>query len=114
MKWILGGSVLGVAALVASGRLPLMWVVYCVAVLFIAVGLALAWAYFRRKHPGLLIMGVTYVASAILAMWIREWWPLAGGYALVWGMRAMGLEPPVETLPGAPSATPTAEVEKKT
>ena len=113
MKWILGGLVLGVAASVASGRVPVMWVVYCFGVLFILVGLALFWAFIHRKHQGLLIMGATYIGSAVLAMVIHEWWPLAGGYALVWGMRAMGLEPPVEAPPAAPPATPAAEADKK-
>jgi hypothetical protein len=90
-----------------------MWVVYCFAALFSAVGLALIFAFFRRKHHGLLLMGITYVASAILAIVIRQWWPLAGGYALVWGMRAMGLEPPVENVPGLQPPAPAPEADKK-
>ena len=115
MKLIVGLVLVGIVAYLASGRMSIVCVVYCFSALFTAVGLALIVAYFRRKHGGLLIMGVTYVASAILAMLMLKWWPLAGGYALVWAMRSMGLEPPVEDLPGiqkAKAAPPSANEEK--
>ena len=69
------------------------WIIYVFAFLFIAMGLAVFYAYSRNKHNGLLLMGATYTASAILALVIMEWWPLVAGFALVWIMRAMGMEP---------------------
>lgn len=75
------------------------WIIYVFAILFIVMGLALFFAYSRRKHNGLLLFGVTYTASAILAVVIMEWWPLVAGFAIVWIMRAMGLEPEPEQPP---------------
>jgi hypothetical protein len=31
----------------------------------------------------------------LLALWNVHWWPLAAGFALVWAMRLLGMEPPV-------------------
>jgi len=72
------------------------WVIYIFAVLFLAMGLAVFFAYSRSKHNGLLLMGFTYSASAILALVLMQWWPLVAGFALVWIMRAMGMEPELE------------------
>jgi hypothetical protein len=113
MKWLIGGLVLGVVWAVASGRVPIVWVVYCFAVLFLSMGLAVFFAFMRNRHYGLLTMGITYTAAAILAIVTREWWPLVAGFALVWALRMMGMEPEPESLPDAQAPTSTGEGEKK-
>lgn len=100
MKWIVGGLLLAVVASVVSGRVPVVWVVYSFAVLFISMGLALFFAFSRNKHYGLLVLGITYASSAILAIVTKEWWPLVAGFALAWALRMMGMEPKAEELPG--------------
>ena len=97
MKWIIGGLLLAVGGAVYSGRVPIVWVVYCFAALFASLGAALLFAYTRNKHPGLLLMGITYFITALASVVLEHWWPLLAGFAALWAFRAMGMEPPAET-----------------
>lgn len=106
MKWVLGGLFLAVVASVMSGRVPVSWVVYSFGALFIFMGLALFFAFTRNKHHGLLLLGITYVAAAIAAITLTEWWPLVAGFVIAWVMRAMGIEPTPAELPDAQAQTP--------
>ncbi len=114
MKWIIGGLLLAVVASVASGRVPLGWIVYCFAALFASMGLALFFAFYRSRHYGLLLLGCTYVSAALLAVVLTDWWPLVGGFAVAWVLRAMGVEPPAEpAAPEAMQAAPSAPADEK-
>jgi hypothetical protein len=68
-------------------------VIYIVAGLFIVLTLALLFAYYRTRQPGLVLISSTYGSAAVLALMSMEWWPLAAGFALAWVLRLMGLEP---------------------
>jgi hypothetical protein len=105
MKWIFGAIIVGFAAAVVSGRIPVTWLINSFSIVFIVVAFALSFAYSRSKHMGLLLMGSSYGVAAGLSLFLNEWWPLAGGYAAVWAMRAMGLEPAPEGAPVESSAT---------
>lgn len=70
-------------------------VIYIISSLFILLAVALSFGYRRTQHAGLFLMAIVYGASAALALWKMHWWPLAAGFALVWIMRLMGMEPPV-------------------
>lgn len=108
MNWVGLAVLIGLVLAVATGHVPAIWVVYVLSVIFILMALALAFAYWRTRHHGLLLMGLAYGASAVLAVVIEDWWPLAGGFAIVWALRAMGLDPGPETAPSARSqATPS-------
>ncbi|MBI2296217.1 MAG: hypothetical protein HYU76_09350 [Betaproteobacteria bacterium] len=61
--------------------------------LFIVLCVAMLFAYARGGHFGVFLMGLTYGAAAAGALWLNDWWPLAGGFALVWLYRWLGLEP---------------------
>ena len=74
--------------------------IYIIAALFIVLCVALLFGYRRTQHAGLLLMSIIYGASAVLALWKLHWWPLAAGFALVWAMRLLGMEPPVPKIPG--------------
>jgi hypothetical protein len=113
MKWIVGSVLLAVVAALASGRVPMLWAVYCFSGLFVSMGLALFFAFARNRHYGLLVLGITYVSSAILAIVIREWWPLVAGFALAWALRAMGMEPTPDELPGAQAPAQAPEGDRK-
>ena len=104
MKWIFGGALLAVVGAVYSGRVPVVWVVYSFALMFGCWGLALYFAYTRSKHSGLLLLGITFFAAAVLAAYMAHWWPLVAGFAIAWVLRARGMDPPAETV------TPTADV----
>jgi hypothetical protein len=94
MKWVIGGLLLGVGGAVYSGRVPLEWVVYSFALMYGCWGLALGFAFTRTKHHGLLLLGITFIASGILAVVMTHWWPLVAGFAVAWVLRAMGMDPP--------------------
>jgi hypothetical protein len=68
-------------------------VIYLFSGLFVVLAVALLFAYYRTRHGGLLLMCTTYAAAAVLALMHMHWWPLALGYALVWVLRLMGLDP---------------------
>ncbi len=94
MKWIVGGLILAVVASVVSGRVPVAWVVYSFALMFGCWGLALFFAYSRTKHHGLLLLGITFLASGVAAAALTHWWPLVAGFAASWALRGMGMDPP--------------------
>ena len=68
-------------------------IIYVFAALFIALALGLFFAYYRMRHPGTLLMGITYLAAAGAALGYMQWWPLVVGLVLTWVIRLMGLEP---------------------
>jgi hypothetical protein len=87
--------------------------VYTFAALFASMGAALAFAFMRNKHYGLMLLGVTYFASALAAVVLSHWWPLVVGFAITWALRLMGVEPKADELPGAQPRTPSADGENK-
>lgn len=68
-------------------------VIYIVSGIFIVLSLGLSLAYYRRRHPGLLLLAAAYGTSASLALYNMHWWPLLVGFALVWMFRLMGYDP---------------------
>jgi hypothetical protein len=106
MKWVIGGLLLGVGGAVYSGRVPMTWVVYSFAVMYACWGLALFFAYTRRKHAGLLLLGLTFVSAGVLAAVMAHWWPLLAGFAIAWVLRAMGMDPAPEEITGEPAQSP--------
>ena len=68
-------------------------VIYIVSALFVVLTLALLFAYYRARHPGLVLMSSTYGSVAVLALMLMEWWPLVAGFVLAWVLRLMGLDP---------------------
>lgn len=75
-------------------------VIHIISALFIVLCIALLFGYRRRRHGGLLLMSIVYGTSAALALWKMHWWPLAAGFALVWLMRLLGMEPHAPKMPG--------------
>ncbi len=70
-------------------------VIIIFSVLFILISLAVLFAYFRSGHLGLFLIGFTYGAAGVVALLQMHWWPLTAGFALVWVMKMIGLEPEV-------------------
>jgi hypothetical protein len=114
MKWVIGGLILAVVASVYSGRVPVMWLVYCFAVLFGTMGLMLFFAFSRSKQKGLLLLGCTYFVAALTAVVLTTWWPLVAGFAIAWVLRAMGLEPEAEVVADVQEQTPSPDGDNKT
>lgn len=70
-------------------------VIYFFAAAFAFMALALMLTYQRTRHYGVFVLGITYGASAALALVLAHWWPLVAGFALVWVLRLLGLDPDV-------------------
>lgn len=71
----------------------MIYVIYAVAVLFILLSSTMLYVFYRQRDFGLLVMGVTYGVSGVLALALPHWWPLAAGFVLVWVLKWLGLEP---------------------
>jgi hypothetical protein len=112
MKWMIGAVVLALIGAVVSGRVPVAWVVYTFSALFISMALALFFAFARARHHGLLLMGICYGVSAALAIVLVDWWPLVAGFAIVWVLRAMGLDPTPDPVPGEQAQAAPSEEKK--
>lgn len=68
-------------------------IIYIFSASFIFMAVALMITYQRTKHYGVFLMGLAYGASAALAIVLTHWWPLVAGFALVWVLRMLGLDP---------------------
>ena len=67
-------------------------VIYIFSGLFILLSLALLFAYYRTRQPGLVLMSSVYGTTGILALMFMHWWPLAVGFVLAWVLRLLGLD----------------------
>jgi hypothetical protein len=70
-----------------------IYVICVFAGLFVALSFAMLYVSYRERHVGMLLMGVTYGTSGMLAITLPHWWPLIVGFVLVWMLRLLGLEP---------------------
>lgn len=70
-------------------------VVYIISASFVFLAAALLITYRRTRHSGAFLLGLTYAASAVLAVVLTHWWPLAAGFVLVWVLKFLGLDPDV-------------------
>ena len=68
-------------------------VIYSFAGLFLALSLTLIFAYYRTRHPGLVLLASTYGTAAVLSFMLMHWWPLLAGFVLAWLLRMMGMDP---------------------
>ena len=71
-------------------------IIYVFSASFVLMSVAMLFAYRRTGYYGLFMMGLTYGASAGLAIVLVHWWPLILGYALVWVLKLLGLDPDSE------------------
>jgi hypothetical protein len=68
-------------------------VIYLFAASFVFMALALMITFRKTRHYGVFLLGITYGASAVMAIVLTHWWPLVAGFALVWVLRLLGLDP---------------------
>jgi hypothetical protein len=71
-------------------------IIYFFAASFVFMAAALMLTYKRTRHYGVFLLGLTYAAAAVLAVVLTHWWPLVAGFALVWVLRFLGLDPDVQ------------------
>jgi len=82
--------------------------IYLVASFFVVLSVVMFWAYRRLRHYGLVVMGMTYAASGGLAFMLNHWWPLVVGFAMVWALKLIGLNPDADLM-----GPPEEEVRRK-
>jgi len=70
-------------------------IIYIFSAFFVLMALAVMFAFYRTRHYGLFLIGLTYGASAVTALALMHWGPLVAGIALAWAMKLAGLEPEV-------------------
>ena len=81
----------------------MIYVIYVVAGLFIALAFAMLYVFYRSSHFGMFVIGLTYGCSGLLAMLLGHWWPLLAGFILIWLLKLLGLEIGDESKGGGPN-----------
>lgn len=79
----------------------MIYVIYIFGVVFVALGAAMFYVFYRERHFGMFLMGMTYSMSGLLAIALPHWWPLVAGFVLVWALKMLGLEMGPEEVAGA-------------
>src|SRR5690606_11492263 len=87
--------------------------VYIVGGLFIVLAGAMLFVFHRSRHFGMFLMGITYAASGLLAIALPHWWPLAVGFAAVWVLKLLGLEPDIKPPPETRSDGTGADADRR-
>jgi hypothetical protein len=83
----------------------MLYVIYAFAGLFVALGAMMFYVFYRQRHFGMLLMGMTYSMSGLLAIVLPHWWPLVAGFVMAWMLKMLGLEmEPQDVAAGAPPA----------
>ena len=59
------------------------------------------YVFYRERHFGMFLMGMTYSMSGLLAMALPHWWPLVAGFVMAWMLKMLGLEMGPEEVAGA-------------
>lgn len=68
-------------------------VIYGFAAVFVLLAAALLFTWWRNRHPGALLLALTYLVAAGLAVMMSAWWPLVLGFLSAWALRLMGMDP---------------------
>ncbi|HWI12911.1 MAG TPA: hypothetical protein VNT02_01610 [Burkholderiales bacterium] len=74
-------------------------IIYVFSASFVLMALALMFTYQRTGHYGVFVMGLVYGAAAGTALVLMHWWPLAVGFAIVWVLKLIGLDPGTKDVP---------------
>lgn len=68
-------------------------VIYVIAAVFALLAVALVFTWWRNRHYGALLLAMTYLVAAGMALMMNEWWPLVLGFLSAWALRLMGMDP---------------------
>lgn len=68
-------------------------VIYVFSAVFVLLAAALVFVWWRSRHLGALLLALTYLIAAGLAVMLMAWWPLVIGFLSAWALRLMGLDP---------------------
>ncbi len=88
--------------------------IYAFATVFIFMAVVMMFTYQKTPHRGVLLLGITYGVSAVVALVLMQAWPLFAGLLLVFGLRALGFDPrPRIQEPPQPVTDDKPEAEKR-
>jgi hypothetical protein len=74
-------------------------IIYVFSASFILMAVALLFTYQRTRHYGVFVIGLVYGAAAGTALVLMHWWPLVAGFATVWVLKLIGLDPGTKIVP---------------
>jgi hypothetical protein len=74
-------------------------IIYVFSASFILMAVALLFTYQRTRHYGVFVIGLVYGAAAGTALVLMHWWPLVAGFAIVWILKLIGLDPGTKIAP---------------
>ena len=77
----------------------MIYFIYILGGLFVFLGMAMLYIYYRERHIGMFLMAITYAISGLMAITVPHWWPLVAGFTLAWTLKLMGLEMETKTPP---------------
>ena len=86
---------------------------YAFATLFIFMAVVMMLTYQRTPQRGVLLLGITYGVSAVVALVLMQAWPLFVGLLVVFGLRALGFDPMPRFQESPESDADKPEAEKK-
>jgi len=81
-------------------------VIYIFSAIFALLAVALVFTWWRSRHIGAVLLAATYLLSALLALMMKEWWPLVLGFLSAWALRLLGLDPGTGKKPVSPPQEP--------
>jgi hypothetical protein len=64
-------------------------IIYIVAAFLILMGIG----GLTSNRFGVVLGSCVYISFAILAISLKEWWPLVNALAVNWGLRLLGFDP---------------------
>ena len=83
----------------------MIYVIYILGALFVGLGAAMFYVFYRERHFGMLLLAMTYSMSGLLAIVLPHWWPLVAGFVMVWMLKMLGMDLEPEEVAGeAPPA----------
>jgi hypothetical protein len=74
-------------------------IIYVFSASFILMAAALLFTYQRTRHYGVFVIGLVYGSAAGTALVLMHWWPLVAGFAIVWILKLIGLDPGTKIAP---------------
>lgn len=68
-------------------------VIYVLGYLSFTLAIGGLYVYTRSKNISLLLSSMVSIVFSLLAINLVQWWPLVVGFAVLWSLRLLGLDP---------------------
>jgi hypothetical protein len=91
----------------------MIYFIFILGGLFVLVSFPMLYVFYREKHFGIFLMGITYGLSGLLAITLPHWWPLVVGFVVVWLLRLIGMEPAIPAPGDGGAGSEKSKVERR-